>query len=87
MERPDVLLLDIGMPGASGLDVARNIRAQAWGRGVFNIANSGWATEEDKRKSREAGINLHFAKPMDVEMLAMILSSFTPGIDPMPPAD
>jgi signal transduction histidine kinase/DNA-binding response OmpR family regulator len=63
--RPDVIMLDIGMPQLNGYDAARRIRAQAWGKGVILIALTGWGQEEDKRKAAEAGFDQHFTKPVN----------------------
>ena len=49
--RPDVILLDIGLPGISGHDVCRQMREQPWGRNIRMIALTGWGQEEDRRKS------------------------------------
>ncbi len=62
--RPDVILLDIGMPFLNGYEVARHIRAQSWGKDVFLIALTGWGQEEDKRRAAEAGFDQHFTKPI-----------------------
>ncbi|MFN8497396.1 MAG: ATP-binding protein [Anaerolineae bacterium] len=71
--RPDVVLLDIGMPGVNGLDAARMIRAQPWGEGVRLIAVTGWASAEDRRRTRDAGFDHHLVKPVDVAVLAELL--------------
>jgi PAS domain S-box-containing protein len=76
--RPDVALLDIGLPGLNGYEVARRIRAQPWGRDVVLLALTGWGQEEDKRRSKEAGFNFHMVKPVepaDLEKLLVGLSS------------
>jgi PAS domain S-box-containing protein len=67
--RPAVALLDIGMPRMSGLEAARAIRAMPGGEKLWLIALSGWGQHEDRRKSREAGFDHHFVKPVDVEGL------------------
>jgi CheY-like chemotaxis protein/two-component sensor histidine kinase len=71
--RPAVALLDIGMPRMSGLEAARAIRAQPGGDRVWLIALSGWGQNEDRRKSREAGFDHHFVKPVDVEALIELI--------------
>lgn len=63
--RPDVALLDIGMPGLDGYAVARTIRAQPWGTAPHLVALTGWGQEEDRRRSREAGFDEHLTKPVD----------------------
>ncbi|MBA2961147.1 MULTISPECIES: ATP-binding protein [Ramlibacter] len=73
--RPEVLLLDIGLPLLSGHDVARRIRAQDWGRDMLLIALSGWGQEADKHKSVEAGFDHHFVKPVDLDALMKAVSA------------
>ncbi len=67
--RPAVALLDIGMPRMNGLEAARAIRELPGGDRIWLIALSGWGQSEDRRKSREAGFDYHFVKPVDVEAL------------------
>jgi PAS domain S-box-containing protein len=70
--RPDIVLLDIGMPRLNGYDAARRIRAQDWGQRMILIALTGWGQEEDKRLAADAGFNQHFTKPVnpaDIEKL------------------
>ena len=71
--RPQAVVLDIGLPTMSGLEVARHIRAQRWGREVLLIALSGWGQEEDRRRSRDAGFDHHFVKPVDIDALSTLL--------------
>jgi CheY-like chemotaxis protein len=72
--RPDVILLDIGLPVMSGYEVARSIRARPWGLDVVIIALTGWGQDEDRRRSREAGFNHHLVKPVDPCQLEQILA-------------
>lgn len=67
--RPDVAVLDIGMSDLNGYEVARRIRAQPWGATMRLIAMTGWGREEDKRAAREAGIDHHLTKPVDIAEL------------------
>ena len=70
--RPDVVLLDIGLPGMDGHAVARAARRLAGGEGLFIAALSGWGQAEDRRRSREAGFDTHLVKPVapgDLELL------------------
>jgi CheY-like chemotaxis protein/two-component sensor histidine kinase len=71
--RHDVALLDIGMPNANGYEVARQIRASPEGRNVLLIAITGWAQDDDRLESREAGFDHHLAKPIEPETLLRLL--------------
>ena len=71
--RPAVVLMDIGMPRMSGLEAARAIRARPGGDKLWLVALSGWGQSEDRRKSREAGFDHHFVKPVDVEGLIELI--------------
>jgi len=71
--RPDVILLDIGMPRLNGYDACRRIREQPWGKGMVIVALTGWGQEEDKRRSSEAGFNQHMVKPVDPATLEKLL--------------
>jgi signal transduction histidine kinase len=72
--RPDVILLDIGMPRMNGYDACRQIREQPWGRGIAIAALTGWGQEEDKRQSREAGFDHHLVKPVEPAALEALLA-------------
>ena len=72
--KPDVVLLDIGLPKMSGHDVARKIREQVWGQTIFLIAVTGWGDEKDKLQSAQAGFDLHLVKPIDPAALEELLS-------------
>jgi CheY-like chemotaxis protein len=72
--RPDAVLLDIGLPGMSGYEVAERIRAEAWSRAAVLVAVTGWGQEADKRRSREAGIDHHLTKPVDLARLDELLN-------------
>ena len=78
--RPEVVLLDIGLPKLSGHDVCRRIRAESWGKDIVVIALTGWGQEEDRRKSQEAGFDGHLVKPVDYDELLELLSSLTNGV-------
>jgi CheY-like chemotaxis protein len=71
--RPQVILLDIGMPNMSGHDACRAIRQQPWSRGVRIIALTGWGTQQDLEKSRQAGFDAHLVKPVDFAALSQVL--------------
>jgi signal transduction histidine kinase/ActR/RegA family two-component response regulator len=70
---PEVVLLDIGMPGLNGYDACERIRAQPWGRDLTLVALSGWGQDEHKARARAAGFDHHFIKPVDVEALSVLL--------------
>jgi CheY-like chemotaxis protein len=72
--RPDLILLDIGMPKLNGYDTARQIRQQPWGKHVTLVALTGWGQEEDRRKSREAGFDSHMVKPIQLPDLEKLLA-------------
>ncbi len=76
--RPDVIVLDLGMPKLNGYDACRRIREQSWGKEMLLVALSGWGQEEDKRKSRAAGFDAHLVKPVEFSQLQQILSDLTP---------
>ncbi len=73
--RPDVILLDIGMPKLNGYEVCRRIRAQPWGKDLLIVALTGWGQDEDKRRAREAGFTSHLVKPLDLAALEKLLST------------
>jgi two-component system CheB/CheR fusion protein len=73
--QPDVVLLDIGMPGMDGYEVARRIRASAGGGRILLVAVSGWGKEEDRRRARAAGFDHHLTKPADFGSLQALLAA------------
>lgn len=76
--RPDIVLLDIGLPQLNGFDACRRIREQPWGRPMVLIALTGWGQDEDRRKSREAGFDAHLVKPVDYDALTALIVSLAP---------
>lgn len=72
--RPEVVLLDLGMPGMDGFEVARRLRTMPEGREALLIAQTGWDQEEDRRRTTEAGFNAHLTKPVDVGILMETLA-------------
>ena len=75
--RPEVVLLDIGLPTLNGYDVCRRIREQPWGKDVVVIALTGWGQAEDRRRTNEAGFDGHLTKPVDHAALMEMLGSLT----------
>lgn len=73
LHRPEVALLDIGMPKLDGYEVARRIRAQPWGERITLVALTGWGQESDRRRSGEAGFDSHLVKPLDLDKLTELL--------------
>jgi CheY-like chemotaxis protein/two-component sensor histidine kinase len=71
--RPDIVLLDLGMPGMNGLEVARRLRASHRRPSPLIVAVTGWGKNEDREQSREAGFDLHLVKPVEEPELLDIL--------------
>ena len=72
--RPELMFLDIGLPGMSGYEVARQLRASAVPEGLRIVALSGYGTAEDMKRSKEAGFDQHIVKPIDFERLNRIVA-------------
>jgi PAS domain S-box-containing protein len=72
--RPDVVLLDIGMPRLNGYDTARRLRQESWGRELLIVALTGWGQEADRLRSSSAGFDLHLVKPVDVAEIQRLLA-------------
>jgi two-component system, sensor histidine kinase len=75
-ERPDAIILDIGMPDMTGYEAARRIRREAWGRKTFLLAITGWGQEDDKEAARAAGFDGHLTKPVDPDQVELLLANF-----------
>jgi two-component system CheB/CheR fusion protein len=71
--RPEVVILDIGMPKLNGYDVALRLREQSWGQALLLIALTGWGQVEDRRRSSAAGFDHHLVKPVDPAALVKLL--------------
>jgi DNA-binding response OmpR family regulator len=83
--RPDVVILDIRMPKRNGFDACRFIREQPWGKATVLIALSGWATEDDRRRTEEAGFDHHLVKPVAPDVLfALVASHPRRSVEPTP---
>jgi signal transduction histidine kinase len=70
---PDVAILDIGLPGFDGFEVARRLRAEPELKGLLLVALSGWVQPDDRARSREAGFDHHLAKPVQLKSLELVL--------------
>jgi PAS domain S-box-containing protein len=73
--RPDVVLLDIGMPRLNGYETCRRIREQSGAEAPVLIALTGWGQDEDRRRSLEAGFDHHFVKPVDPAAIQELVAS------------
>lgn len=73
--RPDVVLLDIGLPRLNGYDACRRIRGQSWADNVVIFAMTGWGQEEDRRRSHDAGFDHHMVKPVEPKTLMSMLAA------------
>ena len=80
--RHEVVLLNIGMPGMDGYEVARRLRAQPKLERTSLAAITGWGQEQDRQKSKEASFDRHLVKPVDPETLGALLAELRP--DPAP---
>jgi CheY-like chemotaxis protein len=70
---PNVVLLDIGMPGMDGYEVARRMKLMSQLTDTILVAQTGWGQEEDRRRSLEAGFDYHLVKPLDPAELEVLL--------------
>ena len=77
--RPDMVLLDIGMPRLNGYEAARRIRRERWGKDMVLVALTGWGQDEDKRRASEAGFDQHFTKPVDPVHLERLVAGLGAG--------
>lgn len=73
--RPDVVLLDLGLPSLSGHDVCRQLRAEPWARRTVIVAQTGWGQRSDRIRSRQAGFDAHLVKPVDPVALQTLLAA------------
>jgi PAS domain S-box-containing protein len=72
--RPDLIVLDIGLPKLNGYDACRRIREKVWAKDTLIVAATGWGQEEDRRRSKEAGFDRHLVKPVDAAELNRLLA-------------
>ena len=79
---PDVILMDVGMPGMSGHEAARAIRREPWAVRVVLVALSGWSRDADRQRSLDAGFDHHLVKPVDPAHLMQILDPAAPAAAP-----
>ena len=79
--RPELMLLDIGLPGMDGYELAKQIRSEPWGSRMRLVALTGYAREEDRRRAEEAGFDHHLAKPVDFDALYKLVAQRDAGAD------
>ena len=90
--RPDVILMDLGMPKLNGFEAARRVRQQPWSKGMVLVALTGWGQDEDRNRTAEAGFDGHLVKPVEFDTLTKLLARF-PVVaaegkpSPVPPRD
>jgi PAS domain S-box-containing protein len=77
--RPDVVLMDVGMPRLNGHEATRRIRERPWGHGVVVLALTGWGQDADRARSREAGCDGHLVKPVSLPDLERVLGGLPNG--------
>jgi CheY-like chemotaxis protein len=77
--KPDVAIVDIGLPGCDGYEVARQLRRGRDGRTTFLIALTGYGQPDDRRRAAEAGFDLHLTKPVDPDRLNALVTNPTHG--------
>ncbi len=77
--RPDVVILDIGMPDLNGYEVARTARSEDWGKSAYLIALTGWGQAHDKERASKAGFDRHLTKPVDPDLVEEILKGYLIG--------
>jgi CheY-like chemotaxis protein len=71
--KPEIILLDIGLPKLNGYEVCRTIRSRAGGKDVLMVALTGWGQEEDRRQSKDAGFDEHLVKPVEYKALREVI--------------
>jgi PAS domain S-box-containing protein len=72
--RPDLILMDVGMPKVDGLQATTQIRSKEWGADPVIVALTGWGQEADRQRSKEAGCDVHLVKPLDFDRLSVLLT-------------
>jgi DNA-binding response OmpR family regulator len=75
--RPDIVLLDIGLPKLNGYAVAQGIRGESWGEKMILIALTGWGHEDDKRRALQAGFDHHLTKPVNPDEVDALIAGHT----------
>jgi signal transduction histidine kinase len=73
--KPDLILLDLGMPNLDGVETCQLIRQKPWGKGIVIVAVTGWGTDLDRKKTTAAGFDRHLVKPVDYAAIRALLTS------------
>lgn len=76
IHKPDIVILDIGLPGMNGFDVARRLRADFPNKPLLLIASTGYGQAQDFRRTRQAGFDYHLVKPLDIGHLMAIIAEY-----------
>jgi signal transduction histidine kinase/CheY-like chemotaxis protein len=84
--RPDLVIMDIGMPGMNGYDACTAMRGTPWGRNALIVALTGWGQEHDRRRAESAGFDRHLVKPIGEEALRTLLEDASPAAESAPAA-
>jgi len=73
--QPQIVLMDVSLPGLSGYDIARTLRSRPWAEGISLVAMTGWAREADRHRALEAGFDRHVTKPVDADVIEALLNT------------
>lgn len=79
--RPDIVLMDIGLPWQDGYEVAKQLRQQQDCRALILVAMTGYGDDEDRRRSAQAGFQHHLVKPVDPDVLQTLLLTLKSGVE------
>jgi PAS domain S-box-containing protein len=78
--QPDIVLLDIAMPKLNGYEAAAQIRQQPWGKKAILIALTGWGQQQDRRRTKDAGFDVHLTKPVNYQAIAKLLKDLSSDV-------
>ncbi len=79
--RPNVVFLDVGLPGLNGFEVAKRIRQQLDSQNIMLVAVTGYGHEKDRQRSQEAGFDHHLVKPVYFEMVQQFLATVSAKVN------
>ena len=72
--KPQIVLLDLGLPGVDGVEIGRRIRSKTEGRSISLIAVTGWSQDHDRRRTAEAGFDAHLVKPVTAQQIQSVIA-------------